>query len=169
MKQFVLVAVLGIFGMSLAQAQTTYKCPEDNPNFSITFPEGWKEKQKSDGFVEMESPDGSIWLDVWTIKDRDPNSNSFDDIKDDMKSWLTDVDLERNEKGDFKINGISFIELLGTAKLKDGGDPQEIAAHLCSIDGKSTIVIMYYGDKGAGDKNAADLRFISNSIKPLSE
>ena len=169
MKNLLIVISLAVLGLSLGQAQTTVKYPEDTPNFSISFPEGWKQKQMDTSFVEMESPDESIWLDVWYVKDKDPDANSVDDIVKDMNTWLTDIKIDRNKAGDFKVGTIDFISYSGTGKTKDGAKDQDIEADLCSVDGKSTIVIMYYGDKGAGAKNADDLRFIANSVKAIKD
>ncbi len=167
---FVLTTVAGAL---LHADPTTIKYPEDKPNFSITFPDGWKIKQKESAYVSMANPDESICLDFWALNgatNADGEADSVDDLTKDMSTWLKDIKLDRDKNSDFTVNGIKFICYSGAANTKDGNNPQDIQASLCSVDGGKTVyVIMYYGDKGAADKNKADLNFVTNSIKQITE
>ena len=161
--------VAGAADVSAADV-TTYTFPSKNPSFSISFPTNWVQKSKDDtGYLEMGTPDDAIWIDVWLLdKSKDPaDTNTISDITDDMKSWLTDLDVKRAPDGDTTIGGIQFTSYQGTGKTKDGGETQVIEADICSPDGKNQIVICYYGNKGASVPYKADLQTIFSSIKAL--
>jgi hypothetical protein len=150
-------------------AQTTYTFPAKDPSFSISFPASWVQKDKDDtGYLEMGTPDDAIWIDIWVLdSSKSPDeANTISDINDDMKSWLTDINVKRAPDGDTTIGGLKFTSYQGTAKTKDG-DLQIIEADVCSPDNKNQVVVCYYGDKGASVQYKADLATIFGSIKAL--
>lgn len=163
------ILVVGVANLS-ADDVSKYTFPDKNPSFSISFPSTWVQKAKdSTGYLEMGTPDDAIWIDIWLLdksKD-DDDTNTIGDIIDDMKSWLTDIDLKRAPDGDTTIGGIKFTSYQGTGKTKDGGDIQIIEADVCSPDGKNQVVVCYYGDKGASVTYKTDLQTIFGSIKAL--
>ncbi len=173
MTNRILLVVLFTFVATLfisAHAQLVYKYPEDKPNFTISFPEGWKEKSKEDGYVSVASADDSIYMDFWALAGSGTSDdvNSTDDLTKDMGSWLKDIKIDRNKGGDFEVNGVSFICYSGTAKTKDGDQEQEIECDLCSVDGgKTVIAVVYYGDKDADKTHKDDLSYVFKSIKPI--
>jgi hypothetical protein len=175
MKKFLLLTVLTLVTLAnvpFAHAQITQKFPDTNPVISISFPEGWTLKEKGENYAEIESPEAAIDFDLWTMKAEDIDT-SMNDVIDNMKAWLTDIKLAKNPSADFEMNGIKFTAMTGTgmpskAEDKSHGE-QQIEAYFGSADGGKTLtVIVYFGDKGAGDKYSADLKFIVASIKPLS-
>jgi hypothetical protein len=159
-----------VLGFLLLPAEAgTFTFPDKNPSFSITFPDAWVQKAKDDtGFLEMGTPDDAIWIDVWVLdSSKAPDeANTLTDITDDMKSWLTDLDVKRAPDGDTTIGGLQFTSYQGTGKTKDG-DLQIIEADICSPDGKNQVVICYYGDRGASVQYKTDLQTIFGSLKKL--
>lgn len=159
-----------VLGLLLLPAEAgTFTFPDKNPTFSITFPDNWVQKAKDDtGYLEMGTPDDAIWIDVWVLDNsKSPDeANTVTDITDDMKSWLTDIDVKRAPDGDTTIGGLQFTSYQGTGKTKDG-DLQIIEADICSPDGKNQVVVCYYGDKGASVQYKADLQTIFGSLKKL--
>jgi hypothetical protein len=153
---------------SLAEA-STFNLPDKTPFFSITFPDTWAQKDKDNtGYLEMGTPDDAIWIDIWVLENaKSPeDTNTISDITDDMKSWLTDIDVKRAPDGDCVLGGLQFTSYQGTGKTKDG-DLQIIEADICSPDGKNQVVVCYYGNKGASIQYKDDLQTIFGSIKKL--
>lgn len=136
--------------------------PSDEPVASITFPDGWGEKETETG-IDATAPDESIYLAVDVAEPKDTNQTVADAV-----TWLkglgVTVDTNSAKQVEGTMNGMQAVNVAWDGTDKDG--PVTISLSTVAINPEKVLVITYWGTKGEQDKNAAALDAIVKSLKP---
>lgn len=138
------------------------KFPSDEPVATITFPDGWGEKETDTG-IDATAPDESIYL---AIDVSDPK-NTNDTVADTV-AWLkglgVTVDTNSSKESKGKLNGMEAVNVDWDGTDKDG--PVSISLAAIAVNPNKVLVVTYWGTKGEQEKNAEAMNSIINSLKP---
>jgi hypothetical protein len=138
------------------------KFPSDAPVASVTFPDGWGEKETDTG-IDATAPDESIYISVDVAEPKDTNQTVTDAV-----TWLKDqgvtVDTATAKESKGKLNGMEAVNVDWSGTDKDGD--VSISLALIAVTADKVLVITYWGTKGEQEKNGAAMNGIINSIKP---
>jgi hypothetical protein len=156
---FATLAFLVATGSALAGE---IKFPSDEPVASITFPDGWGEKETDTG-IDATAPDESIYL---ALDVSDPK-NTNDTVADTV-AWLkglgVTVDANSSKESKGKLNGMDAVNVDWDGTDKDG--PVSISLAAIAVNPNKVLVVTYWGTKGEQEKNAEAMNAIINSLKP---
>lgn len=156
---FATLALLLATGSALAGE---IKFPSDAPVASITFPDGWGEKETDTG-IDATAPDESIYLSVDVAEPKDTNQTVTDAV-----TWLKEngvtVDTATAKESKGKLNGMEAVNVDWEGTDKDG--PVSISLAAIAVTADKVLVVTYWGTKGEQEANAAAMNSIVNSLKP---
>lgn len=136
--------------------------PSDGPVASLTFPDGWGEKETDTG-IDATSPDESIYLAIDVSNPKNTNDTVADTV-----AWLkglgvtVDPDSAKESKG--TLNGMEAVNVDWDGTDKDG--PVSISLAAIAVNPEKVLVVTYWGTKGEQEKNAEAMNSIVNSLKP---
>src|SRR3954462_6315251 len=115
-KTIAFFAVLAGFGPCLAEAKIL-KFPKDNPQFSVTFPAGWKAEITDAGIISAQPKGAAYAISIFPVQATDAKGAVEETFKEVEKRF---TDVKPSEPTEFKNeNGIKFLERDYTAKDKD--------------------------------------------------
>ena len=136
--------------------------PSDAPVASITFPEGWGEKETETG-IDATSPDEAIYLAVDVSEPKDTTATLSDAV-----TWLqglgVTVDGNTAKQVQGTLNGMQAVHVDWDGTDKDGSVSISLAA--VAVSPEKVLVITYWGTKGEQEKNAEAMSSIISSLKP---
>jgi hypothetical protein len=137
--------------------------PSDAPVATITFPDGWGEKETETG-IDATSPDDAIYIaiDVAAAKDTDA-------VISDAVTYLAGqgvtVDSTTAKQTEGTLNGMHVVNVDWDGTDKDG--PVTIGLAGVEVNAEKVLVVTYWGTKGEQDKNAEAMGAIINSLKAV--
>lgn len=138
------------------------KFPSDEPVASVTFPDGWGEKETETG-IDATAPDDSIYMSVDVVEPKDTDQTVTDTV-----TWLKEqgvtVDPATAKQSKGQLNGMEAVNVNWDGTDKDG--PVSISLALVAVPANKVLVMTYWGTKGEQEKNADAMNSIVNSIKP---
>lgn len=137
--------------------------PSDEPVASITFPDGWGEKETESG-IDATSPDDSIYLAVDVTEPKD-TTQTVTDAVEWLKGLGVTVDGSSAKEVEGTLNGMPVFNIDWDGTDKDG--PVSISLAAVAV-GEKILVVTYWGTKGEQEKNGAAMSAIINSLKPAS-
>ena len=156
---FATIAILLAAGSAYAGE---IKFPSDAPVASVTFPDGWGEKETDSG-IDATAPDESIYLSVDVAEPKDTNQTVTDAV-----TWLKEngvtVDTATAKESKGKLNGMEAVNVDWDGTDKDG--PVSISLAAVAVTADKVLVVTYWGTKGEQEANAAAMNSIINSLKP---
>ena len=139
------------------------KFPSDEPVASVTFPDGWGEKETETG-IDATAPDESIYMSVDVAEPKDT-----DQTVTDTATWLKDqgvtVDPASAKQSKGTLNGLEAVNVNWDGTDKDG--PVSISLALVAVPANKVLVLTYWGTKGEQEKNAEAMNSIVNSLKSV--
>lgn len=137
--------------------------PSDAPVASITFPDGWGEKETETG-IDATAPDDSIYLSVDVSEPKDTNQTVTDAV-----NWLkglgVTVDGNSAKQIEGTLNGMQVVNVDWDGTDKDG--PVSISLAAVAVNAEKVLVVTYWGTKGEQEKNGAAMNAIINSLKAV--
>lgn len=138
------------------------KFPSDEPVASVTFPDGWGEKETETG-IDATAPDESIYISVDVAEPKDTNQTVTDAV-----TWLKQqgvtVDPATAKESKGQLNGMEAVNVDWDGTDKDG--PVSISLAAIAVTADKVLVVTYWGTKGEQEKNAQAMNSIINSLKP---
>lgn len=167
-----MLLVIGLLFSAMAVfAQTVYTYPADDPVFAIAFPDDWDVELEADeaGVIAV-SPDEEIEINIWPL--------DADDVADDVEAALMaaaeeiDIilaeyvtDFEASDPEVIEINGITFVEIAGSATYLEDDSEATISVNFFSPDGETVFALIYWGNPESDDYFMEDLAAIINSVQ----
>ncbi|MBX9458971.1 MAG: histidine kinase [Rhizobium sp.] len=136
--------------------------PSDEPVASITFPDGWGEKETESG-IDATSPDNSIYLAVDVAEPKD-TTQTVTDAVEWLKGLGVTVDAGSAKEVEGTLNGMQVFNIDWDGTDKDG--PVSISLAAVALAEK-VLVVTYWGTKGEQESNGAAMNAIINSLKPV--
>ena len=137
------------------------KFPSDEPVASVTFPDGWGEKETETG-IDATAPDESIYMSIDVAEPKDTDQTVADTV-----TWLKDqgvtVDPATAKESKGTLNGLEAVNVNWDGTDKDG--PASISLALVAVPANKVLVLTYWGTKGEQEKNGEAMNSIINSIK----
>lgn len=162
MKSLIIAATAALFLSSSAYAGEM-KFPSSDPVASITLPDGWKANETDSG-MEVTTADGAIYLAVDVAEPKETEQ-----VAKEAVDWLSSegvtVDLSSQKKSEDKLNGRDIFYVDWKGKDKEGDASVGLAALVLTAE--TVLVFTYWGDPGEEQKNAAAIKGILDSIKPV--
>ena len=153
-------------------AESVYTYPADAPVFSIAFPDDWAVEldQEDQRGVFALSPDEAIEFDIWPLDEEEiaedraaAVDNAIAEINDVLAEYVTDFQTVRQSQ--FEINGITFDNLDGTAKMEDDGSDVMLSVAFFWPNDETLFVLMYWGTSEGENAYTEALEGIMQSIK----
>lgn len=170
MKRTLVLSVFAFFMLFNLQlfAATEYVHPADDPAFSIVFPDKWNAQVKG-AEISVLSPDEAIEIEIWPLdmKPGESIDKSLEAAAEEVDEIIADyvTNPQFKEPQVFEVNGVTFLELEGSAKLKEDGSDLLISVAFFSPNGKSFYVMMFWGDPESTNTYTGDLKKIMKSVR----
>lgn len=164
MKTAILAAAC-LFAATVPAMAGEIQFPSDEPVATITFPDGWGEKETETG-IDATAPDNSIYISVDVAEAKDTNAVVKDAIEY-LKSQGVTVDSASAKEVKGTLNGMEVVNVDWDGNDKDGAVSISLAA--LAANENSVLVVTYWGTKGEQEKNAEAMNGIINSLKPVAQ
>lgn len=164
MKKSVVFAAFALALTAASAFADEIKFPSDEPVASITFPDGWGEKETESG-IDATSPDEAIYISIDVAEAKDTDAVVKDAVTYLASQGVT-VDTKSAKETKGKLNGMDVGNVDWDGTDKDG--PVTIGLAAVAVNAETVLVVTYWGTKGEQDKNAEAMGAIINSLKPVN-
>jgi hypothetical protein len=154
------VAALAVF-VPAAQAKV-FSVPSEDAIATINAPDDWEPNDTAKG-VEMNSPDGGIYVDAEAVKADDISGAVAETVKLLGSQGLV-LDQSSQKTAESEKNGMKMHDFLYTGTDKDG--PTNFAITLVETSDPSTFLMLtFWGSDEALKANGKTLGEITNSVQ----
>jgi hypothetical protein len=161
-KPIAVFAMLTFLLPCLLEAKTL-KFPKDNPQFSVTFPTGWKAEITDAGIISAQPKGAAYAISIFPVQATNAKGAIEETLSEVDKRFS---DIKPGEPVEFKTeSGIKFLERDMTAK--DKGSPRALAIVAFSVDKQSYFALFQAGTPEADKKYTPEVVAIVKSITAL--
>jgi hypothetical protein len=155
-----IAAAIAVF-MPAAQAKV-FSIPAEDAIATINAPDEWEPNEIDKG-VEMNSPDGGIYVDAEAVKADDISGAIAETMKVLTAQGLV-LDQSSQKTADSEKNGLKMHDFLYTGKDKDG--PTNFAITLVETADPSTyLMLTFWGSDEALKANGKALHELTESVQ----
>jgi hypothetical protein len=155
-----IAAAIAVF-MPAAQAKV-FSIPAEDAIATINAPDEWEPNEIDKG-VEMNSPDGGIYVDAEAVKADDISGAIAETMKVLTAQGLV-LDQSSQKTADSEKNGLKMHDFLYTGKDKDG--PTNFAITLVETADPSTyLMLTFWGSDEALKANGKTLHELTESVQ----
>ena len=163
-RTFALFAAVAFYLPTVASAKTL-KFPKEKPQFSVTFPAGWKAEITDAGIISAQPKGAAYAISIFPVQATNPRDAIEETLKEVEKRF---ENIKPSDPTEFKTeSGIRFLERDFSAK--DKGSPRALAIVAFSLDKESYFALFQAGTPEADKQYTQDVVGIVKSITALKD
>ena len=156
------IAMTALLAFVPAAQAKVYSIPSQDAIATIDGPDDW-EPNETDNGVEMNSPEGDIYIDVEAVKAKDITAAVSDTVKLLADQGLV-IDESSKKTNDSETNGMKMHDFMYSAKDNDG--PTNFAITLVETSDPGTFLMLtFWGSDEALKSNGKALGEITHSVQ----
>jgi len=164
LKKSLIIIVLSLFiNLCSIQAETIVAYPDEDPVFSVNFPDSWNIKIDEEQLYAT-SDDESIYCGLQALENVEDLEDALDALSDETDEIFDSIEV--NEEGEAKINNIPFVFIEANGQVDD--TVVKISLAVFSTDGETFFIGIFFGPPEIFKQHKKEIDGIVDSVEAIN-